>query len=62
MKEICLIIVKNYSVFRSRIWIWSRKIHMFLGLPNPDPLVRGMYSRIRIRTKLTWIRNTGFIY
>ncbi len=29
--------------------------------PNPDPLVRGMDSRIRIRIhpKMSWIRNTG---
>jgi hypothetical protein len=29
--------------------------------PNPDPLVRGMDPRIRIRiyTKMSWIRNTG---
>jgi hypothetical protein len=28
----------------------------------PDPLVRGMDPRIRIRihTKMSWIRNTGF--
>jgi hypothetical protein len=29
--------------------------------PNPDPLVRGMDPRIRIRIhpKMSWIRNTG---
>jgi hypothetical protein len=26
---------------------------------DPDPLVRGMYPRIRIHTKMSWIRNTG---
>ncbi len=26
--------------------------------PDPDPLVRGMDLRIRIRTKISWIRNT----
>jgi hypothetical protein len=26
--------------------------------PDPDPLVRGMDPRIRIRTKNSWIRNT----
>jgi hypothetical protein len=26
--------------------------------PNPDPLVRGMDPRIRIHTKMSWIRNT----
>jgi hypothetical protein len=26
---------------------------------NPDPLVRGMDPRIRIHTKMSWIRNTG---
>ncbi len=32
--------------------------------PNPDPLVRDMDPRIRIRihTKMSWIRNTGFSY
>ncbi len=33
--------------------------------PDPDPLVRGMDSRIRIRIhpKMSWIRNTGsFIF
>ncbi len=29
--------------------------------PNPDPLVRGMDSRIRIHTKISWIRNPGFL-
>jgi hypothetical protein len=28
--------------------------------PNPDPLVRGMDPRIRIHTKMSWIRNTAF--
>ncbi len=27
--------------------------------PNPDQFVRGMDPRIRIRTKISWIRNTG---
>ncbi len=26
---------------------------------NPDPLVRGMDPRIRIHTKMSWIRNTA---
>jgi hypothetical protein len=29
--------------------------------PNPDPLVRGMDQRIRIHTKMAWIRNTGLM-
>jgi hypothetical protein len=38
------------------------RIHMFLGPMDPDPLVRGMDPRIRIRihTKISWIRNTDF--
>jgi hypothetical protein len=38
----------NVPVFRIRIWI--RRIHMFLGIPDPhpDPLVRGTDPRIRI--------------
>ncbi len=28
--------------------------------PNPDPLVRGMDPRVRIRTKMSRIPNTGF--
>jgi hypothetical protein len=31
----------------------------FLGIPDPDPFVRGMDPRIRIHTKMSWIRNTG---
>jgi hypothetical protein len=47
--------------------------HMFLGLLDPDPLVRGMdpdplvrgidpriQIRIRIHTKMSWICNTGW--
>ncbi len=45
------------------LWIRIRihRIHMFLGLPDPDPLVRGMDPRIRIRIhpKISWIRNTA---
>jgi hypothetical protein len=35
---------------------------MFMGLPDPhpDPLHRGMDPRIRIRTKMSRIHNTGF--
>jgi hypothetical protein len=29
--------------------------------PDPDPLVRGMDPRIRIHTKMSWIRNTDNI-
>ncbi len=28
--------------------------------PNPVPLVRGMDPRIRMHTKMSWIRNTGY--
>ncbi len=35
----------------SRIWIQD---------PDPDTLVRGMDPRIRIHTKMSWIRNTAF--
>jgi hypothetical protein len=30
------------AVLRIRIRIGIHRIHMFLGLPDPDPLVRGM--------------------
>jgi hypothetical protein len=30
--------------------------------PDPDPLVRGMDPRIRIRTKMSWIRKTAHLY
>jgi hypothetical protein len=30
-------------------------------IQDPDPLVRGMDSRIQIHTKMSWIRNTAFI-
>ncbi len=29
--------------------------------PDPDPLVGGMDPRIRIHTKMSWIRNTAYI-
>ncbi len=28
-------------------------------MQDPDPLFRGMDTRIRIRTKMSWIRNTA---
>ena len=30
-----------------------------IRIQDPDPLVRGMDPRIRIRPKMSWIRNTG---
>jgi hypothetical protein len=52
---------RSKSVFRIRIRIRIHRIHMFLGLldPNSDPLVRGMDPRIRIHSKMSWIRNTA---
>ncbi len=51
----------------------SRKTLFFVGVfpegqgrknqdpePHPDPLVRGMDPRIRIRTKMSRIHNTAF--
>jgi hypothetical protein len=35
-----LIYCSLHPLFRIRIWI--HRIHMILGLPDPDPLVRGM--------------------
>jgi hypothetical protein len=29
-------------------------------MQDPDPLVRGMGPRVRIHTKMSWIRNTDF--
>ncbi len=59
------------SVFQ--IWIRTHRIHMFLGLPAPDPLVTGMDPDPetdplvrgidpRIRIHMSWIRNTGYNY
>ncbi len=31
-----------------------------IRIQDPDPLVRGMDLRIRIHTKMSWIRNTAF--
>ncbi len=41
-----------------------RRIHMFLGLPDPhpDPLVRGTDPRIRIHTKMSRIPDTAIIH
>jgi hypothetical protein len=41
---------------RARIRIC--RIRMFLGLPDPDPLVRGTNLGIRIRNKMSRIPNT----
>jgi hypothetical protein len=30
--------------------------------PDPDPLVGGMDPRIRIHSKMSWIRNIGFSF
>jgi hypothetical protein len=30
-----------------------------IRIQDPDPLVRGMDPRIRIHTKMSWIRNSG---
>ncbi len=51
------------------MWMYLRKVKgkklrkFFFGWQLEDPLVRGMDPRIRIRirTKISWIRNTGFI-
>jgi hypothetical protein len=32
---------KNSEKKKSVLWIRIRRINMFLGLPDPDPLVRG---------------------
>ncbi len=61
----CLINLINHTlrpVLGIRIRNRIRRIHMFLGLPDPDPVVRGMNPgiriRIRIRTKMSRIPNT----
>jgi hypothetical protein len=56
----------HLSIVKTVLWI---PIRMFFGLLDPDPLVRGPgpdtfvrgmdpQIRIRIRTKMSWIRNT----
>ncbi len=42
---------KDVNVPMFRIWIWIRRIGMFLRLPDPhpNPLVRRTDPRIRIR-------------
>jgi hypothetical protein len=32
-----------------------------IGIQDPDPLDRGMDPRIRIHTKMSWIRNTDLL-
>jgi hypothetical protein len=53
--------------FEKRIFVDTLKIayeNNRIADPNPEPLARGMDPRIRIciriRTKISWIRNTGF--
>jgi hypothetical protein len=40
----------------------NSRIRIRIQDPDPDPLVRGIDPRIRIRihSKMTWIRNTDF--
>ena len=37
----------------------NSRIRIQDSVPDPDPLVRGMIPRIRIHTKMSWIRNTA---
>jgi hypothetical protein len=45
------------TTFRSEFLsvFWIHRIHMFLGHPDPDPLVRGMDPRIRIHITQVFI-------
>jgi hypothetical protein len=49
-----LLSLKNYVNVPSK----SKKQKNVYPDPNPDSLVRGMDPRIRIHTKMSWIRNT----
>ncbi len=50
----------HFPLFRIRNRVRIRRIRgMFLGLSDPDPLVRGTDPRIRIRTKMSRLRNTA---
>jgi hypothetical protein len=50
---------RNFPMQEPVLGIRIRIIRMFLGLQDPDPLVRGTYPRIRIHTKMSRIPNTG---
>jgi hypothetical protein len=39
--------------------VWFRKIRMFFGLPDPNPLVRGTLALIRIRIRLLPFSHKG---
>ncbi len=52
---------ERFSDMKPVFPIRIHQINMFLGLPDPDPLVRGMDPRIQIHTKMSWIRNTDWI-
>jgi hypothetical protein len=56
--------VSKNETYWTQTSIGNEKQTMFLlssvaDDPDPDPLVRGMDPRIRIHTKISWIRNTA---
>jgi hypothetical protein len=53
-------VLKNY--FFAGIWkVNDENSRIRDPNPDPDPLVRGMDPRIRIHTKMSWIRNTSLM-
>ncbi len=52
------IVLKNYF-FAGILKVNEENSKIRFQDPDPDPLVRGMDPRIRIHTKMSWIRNTG---
>jgi hypothetical protein len=56
-------VLKNYF-FAGILKVNDENSRIRIQDPNPDPLVRGMDPRIRIRIhpKILWIRNTAVIY
>jgi hypothetical protein len=51
--------VKKNSFFAGILKVNDENSRIRIQDPDPDPLVRGMDPRIRIHTKMSWIRNTA---
>jgi hypothetical protein len=56
--------LRSRKLFKNLVFCWRLEGHWRKYQdpePDPDPLVRGRDPRIRIRTKMSWIHNTGFL-
>ncbi len=60
-KVICRNFFQNISFLLASWRLMTKKSRIRDPDPNPDPPVRSMDPRIRIHTKMSWIRNNGYV-